>query len=73
MVRMHRRDHDCSPSASQQRVSELPVTMGNSRKKGEVDLAQRSCFGIIGNGSGVLAMQKVEGSSPFIRSSRSPR
>ena len=55
--------------AGQQRVSELPETAGISGNRRERALAQPSRTGTVGNGSGVLAMQKVEGSSPFIRSS----
>ena len=53
--------------AGQQRVSELPKTAGNSGNRRDSALAQPSRTGTVGNGSGVLAMQKVEGSSPFIR------
>ena len=64
------RDHDRGRRPGQQRVSELPETAGNSGNRRESALAQPSRMGTVGNGSGVLAMQKVEGSSPFIRFAR---
>lgn len=47
-----------------ERVSEPPETVGISGNRRERALAQPSRMGTIGNGSGGLAIQKVEGSVP---------
>jgi len=54
--------------SGQQRVSELPETTGNGGYGQSSILAQQSPIGTIGNNSPSLAMQKVVGSSPIIRS-----
>jgi hypothetical protein len=59
-------------STGHQRVSELLEITRTIGQSPELSLAQQSQRGTHGNGSRVLAMQKVEGSSPFIRSTESP-
>jgi hypothetical protein len=57
----------------QQRVSDLREAAGNREQPEARHLAPQSQMGATGNGSRVLAMQKVEGSSPFIRSPEPPQ
>jgi hypothetical protein len=54
----------------QPRVSELRALVGIGGHRRESDSAQPSTSGTLRDGSDVLAMQKVEGSRPFIRFTR---
>ena len=65
-------EHVRAIGVGQQRVSELLEQAGTRGNRWVVDLAQSGQMRITESSTRVLAMQKVEGSSPFIRS-QNPR